>query len=229
MKKEFLQYTGSFKERGARYTLMKLTAEQQKAGVIAASAGNHALGLSYHGMKLKIPVTVVCPVFAPLMKIQQCKGFGANVIIHGQNFDDAKAHALRLSKERGLIYINGYDHPNIIAGQGTIGLEICRDVPDFDAVLIGVGGGGLIAGISLAVKTLKPNVEVIGVESENCPGFTESMKAGHAVKVNNKSSLADGLGVALVGPNSLATARPYVDRMVTVSEDYIALAILRLV
>ena len=229
LKKEFLQFTGSFKERGARYTLMQMDPKQKKIGVVAASAGNHALGLAYHGKQLGIPVTVVCPTFAPLMKIQKCRKLGANVIVHGQNFDDAKFHALKLGRENNLLYVNGFDHPCIIAGQGTCGLEILEDLPDVDAVLIPVGGGGLISGVALAIKSLKPECEVIGIESENSCGFSESLKAGHPVKVVNKPSLADGLGVAHIGPNSFKTASKYIDRMVTVSEDFIALAILRIV
>lgn len=147
LKKEFLQFTGSFKERGARNTLLQLSDEQKKVGVISASLGNHAQGLSYHGMKLGIPVTVVMPKEASIMKIQKCRDFGASVIVEGKDMAAAKQIAMEMSQELGMPYINGYDHPHIMAGQGTIGLEIAEQCPGADAVVISVGGGGLIAGI----------------------------------------------------------------------------------
>uniref|UniRef100_A0A0K0DL08 Serine racemase n=1 Tax=Angiostrongylus cantonensis TaxID=6313 RepID=A0A0K0DL08_ANGCA len=160
-KKEYMQVTGSFKERGARYALTKLNSEERERGVVAASAGNHALALSYHGQQLNIPVTVIMPVFAPLMKIGMCRSYGATVILKGDNLGEAKEHAMRLAMEKNYKYINGYDAPNILAGQGTIGLEILEQVPDVEAVIVPVGGGGLIAGVAVAVKTLKPAVKII--------------------------------------------------------------------
>jgi threonine dehydratase len=161
LKKEFLQFTGSFKERGARNTLLMLTKEQQKKGVISASLGNHALGLSYHGYKLGIPVTVVMPIAAPMMKIQKCREYHANVIVRGEDMTEAKKIAMSMSKKLGIPYINGYDHPHIMAGQGTIGLEIHEQCPAPDAVVVPVGGGGLIAGIAVAIKTLSPHTKII--------------------------------------------------------------------
>jgi threonine dehydratase len=228
-KKEFLQYTGSFKERGARYTLMMLSSEQKSVGVIAASAGNHALALAYHGKDLGIPVTVVMPLIAPLMKVSLCRHYGANVIVRGADIGESRMHAMKLGKKQGYIYVNGYDHPHILAGQGTMGLEVCEQVPDLDAVVIPVGGGGLIAGAALAVKSLYPHVKVIGVESEKCASFTASLEAGRPIYTKASSTLADGLAVPLVGVNAFATAAPLIDKMVVVSEEYIALAILRLV
>ncbi|XP_059090398.1 L-threonine ammonia-lyase-like isoform X1 [Tigriopus californicus] len=229
LKKDYMQYTGSFKERGARYSLIQLDPKQKKKGVISASAGNHAQDMAYHGGQLGIPVTVVMPVIAPIMKIENCKKYGANVVIQGQNMGESKAYALKLGKERGLLYINGFDHPNILVGQGTMGLEILEQVPDVDAVVIPVGGGGLLAGCAVALKTMKPDIKIIGVEPELCPSFTNAMKAGHPVKTPTEPSLADGLTVPTVGVNALATAAPYMDRMVTVSEEWIAISILRLV
>src|ERR1700731_4502904 len=150
-----LQRTGSFKERGARNALAQLSPEQQRRGVIAASAGNHAQALGYQGKLLGIPATVVMPKYAPLIKIGNCQKLGATVVLHGQDFAEAKAHALSIRDERGLAYIDGYDDPAIIAGQGTMGLEIVEQVPDLDAIVVPVGGAGLIAGVSLAVKTLR--------------------------------------------------------------------------
>ncbi|XP_076340156.1 L-threonine ammonia-lyase-like isoform X2 [Tachypleus tridentatus] len=228
-KKDFLQYTGSFKERGARYMLMMMAPEHKHKGVIAASAGNHALALSYHGQKLGIPVTVVMPIIAPIMKITMCEQFGANIIIKGTDIGESKEHALQLAEENELVYVNGYDHPHIIAGQGTMGLEIIDQVPDLDAVIVPVGGGGLIAGLALAVKSLKPEVKVIGVESERCPSFTSAMNAGHPVQVRAGSTLADGLAVPKVGVNAFHTASHLVDKVLVVKESFIALSILRLV
>ncbi|VDM62566.1 unnamed protein product [Angiostrongylus costaricensis] len=225
-KKEYMQVTGSFKERGARYALTKLNREERERGVVAASAGNHALALSYHGQQLNIPVTVVMPVFAPLMKIGMCRSYGATVILKGDNLGKAKEHAMRLAMEKNYKYINGYDAPNILAGQGTIGLEILEQVPDVEAVIVPVGGGGLIAGVAVAVKTLKPAVKIIAVESETCAAFTEAYKVGKPVPVNARSSLADvceilksnfkGLAVPLVGGNALASVQGLVDRTAVV-------------
>ena len=146
-KLEYLQRTGSFKERGARNALLTLPAKQQKQGVIATSAGNHALGLSYHGQLLGIPVTVVMPRFAPLMKVANCRRLGATVVLHGADLAEARRHADEIAAEKSLRYINGYDDPAIIAGQGTLGLEIAAQVPDVDAVIVPIGGAGLIAGL----------------------------------------------------------------------------------
>lgn len=154
-------FLSSFKERGARYTLIMLSPEQKQRGVIAASAGNHALALAYHGSSLNIPVTVVMPIVAPLMKVQLCGQYGANVIIKGGDIIESRSHAMKISKQEGKMYINGYDHPHILAGQGTVGLEICEQVPDMDAAVIPVGGGGLIAGMALAIKNLYPKVHII--------------------------------------------------------------------
>ncbi|UMM16448.1 hypothetical protein L5515_013453 [Caenorhabditis briggsae] len=227
-KKEYLQVTGSFKERGARYALSRLAEQYKKAGVIAASAGNHALALSYHGQQMNIPVTVVMPVIAPLMKIQFCRSLGANVILKGETIAVAKEFALRHAKDNHLKYINGYDAIDILAGQGTIGLEILDQVPDVDTILVPVGGGGLIAGIAVAVKTLKPAVHIYGIEAETCPSFTEAYEVGHIVSAQAKASLADGLAVPTVGGNSLETAKGLIDKVITVKEESIALSILRL-
>lgn len=229
LKKDFLQTTGSFKERGACYALLMLPEEKKQLGVISASLGNHALALCYHGSRLGIPVTVVMPVVAPIMKIQSCKKLGANVIVQGADMREAKQIAMELAQENGYVYINGYDHPHIIAGQGTLGLEIVEQVQDIDAVIVPVGGGGLIAGIALAVKTLYPNCKIIGVESERCPSFSQARKAGKPVPVSIYSTLADGLAVPMVGYNAFATANPLIDKMVVVKEEWIAIAILRLI
>src|SRR5439155_920455 len=152
-----LQRTGSFKERGARNALAQLSDHQQKRGVIAASAGNHAQALAYQGRLLGIPATVVMPKFAPLIKVSTCQQLGATVVLHGEDFGEAKAYAHQIAKEKGLAYVDGYDDPAIIAGQGTMGLEIVEQIPDLEAVIVPVGGAGLLAGVSLAVKSLRPH------------------------------------------------------------------------
>jgi threonine dehydratase len=227
-KLEYLQRTGSFKERGARNALSLLSAEQKKLGVIAASAGNHALGLAYHGQVLGIPVTVVMPRFAPLTKVTNCRRLGAEVLLHGNDIGDCRGRAEEIAKERKLTYINGYDDPAIIAGQGTLGLEIVTQAPDLDAVIVPIGGAGLIAGVALAVKTIKPSVKVIGVEPENAASFQAALAAGGPVPFEMKPSLADGLAVAQVGKNAFEIARKLVDTTLIVKEREIALGILRL-
>lgn len=229
LKKEYELTTGSFKERGARNALMKIPVGDRHRGVIAASAGNHALALAYHGKLLDIQVTVVMPVIAPIMKISQCQLMGAEVILHGQTINDAKDFAMGIVAKKNNIYINGYDDPEIIAGQGTIGLEILEQLSEVDYLVIPVGGAGLIAGIAIAVKSLRPDIKIIGVEAQKCKSFTAALEAGRPVMVNSTVSLADGLAVPKVGYNAFATAQPLVDKVVCVSEKYIALAILRLV
>jgi len=224
-----LQRTGSFKERGARNALAQLSADQQKRGVIAASAGNHAQALAYQGKLLGIPATVVMPKFAPLVKVSNCQKLGATVVLHGRDFGEAKAHADKIAKEKSLTYIDGYDDPSIIAGQGTMGLEIVEQTPDLEAVVIPVGGAGLIAGVSLAVKTLRPSAKVIAVEAEKVASFSAALEAGKPTAIAMHPTLADGLSIPQVGSNAFQIAKPLVDLAVTVTEEQIALAILRLV
>jgi threonine dehydratase len=223
-----LQRTGSFKERGARNALLCLEPALRRRGVVAASAGNHALGLAYHGRLLGVPVTVVMPDYAPLIKITTCRSLGARVVVRGRDFAEARAEADTLVASEGLTYIHGFDDPHIIAGQGTLGLEVLRQVPGVDALVVPVGGAGLLAGVAVAVKALKPRVRVIGVESVATASFTAALKAGEPVVIPRKPTLADGLAVLRVGANAFALARGLVDEVVTVTEDWIALAILRM-
>jgi len=227
-KLEYLQRTGSFKERGARNALSLLPAKQKRRGVIAASAGNHALGLAYHAQLLKIPVTVVMPRFAPLTKVSNCRRLGATVVLHGADLGEARLRADAIAAKQKLAYINGYDHPDIIAGQGTLGLEIAAQVPELDAIIVPIGGAGLIAGVALATKTLKPKVKIIGVEPGRAASFTAACAAGKPVTVELKPTLADGLAVPQVGGNAFRLARDLVDKTVLVREHDLALAILRL-
>ncbi len=227
-KLDHLQMTGSFKERGARNKLMQLADAEKSRGVIAASAGNHALALAYHGRDLGMKVTVVMPVWAPLVKVSNCRGFGANVILHGESFDDARAYANQLGEEKSYVYIHGFDDPDIISGQGTVGLEILEDVPDVDAVIVPIGGGGLIAGVARAVKSLRPQTKIIGVEPKHAPTMQASLKAGKVTKIDTTPTLADGLAVAEVGKLCFEVARDLIDEIVMVDEAQIAMSILRL-
>jgi threonine dehydratase len=228
-KLEYLQRTGSFKERGARNALSLLTTAQKRRGVIAASAGNHALGLACHAQLLGIPATVVMPRFAPLMKVENCRRLGANVILQGADIGEARAHADKIVKTKRLTYINGFDDLAIIAGQGTMGLEIAHQVPQLDAIIVPIGGAGLIAGVALALKTLNPRVKIIGVEPERAASFTAALRAGKPVHFEMQPTLADGLSVPQVGRNAFQIARNLVDKTILVGEREIALAILRLV
>lgn len=224
-----LQRTGSFKERGARNALLQLDAIQRKRGVIAASAGNHAAALAYHGKLLGIPVTVVMPDYAPLIKISTCKRLGAHVIVHGADFAAARAKADALVRDEGLTYIHGFDAPEIIAGQGTLGLEVLEQVRDADAVVCPVGGGGLLAGVALAIKSVRPKVKVIGVESVATGNLTAALKARKPVVVPRRATLADGLATLTVGANSFSILRSHVDRVVRVTEEQISVGILRMI
>ena len=228
-KRDNLQRTGSFKERGARNALAQLPPDQQKRGVIAASAGNHAQALAYQGKLLGIPATVVMPKFAPLVKVSNCQKLGANVVLHGKDFGEAKTRAHQIAQEKGLAYIDGYDDPAIIAGQGTAGLEIMEQVPDAEVVIVPVGGAGLLAGVSLAVKTLRPEVKIVAVEAENVASFSAALEAGKPTRIALHPTLADGLAIPQVGANAFQIARPLVDKTISVTEEQIAIAILRIV
>ncbi len=224
-----LQRTGSFKERGARNALAQLSADQQKRGVIAASAGNHAQALAYQGKLLSVPATVVMPKFAPLIKVSNCQKLGATVVMHGKDFGEAKTHAHEIAHERGLAYIDGYDDPAIIAGQGTMGIEILEQVSDVDAIIVPVGGGGLLAGVALAVKTLRPQTMIIAVEADGVASFSAALHAGKPTRIPTQATLADGLAIPQVGSNAFAIAKDRVDRCLMVSEEQIAVSILRIV
>ena len=228
-KLDYLQRTGSFKERGARNALLLLSPEQRRRGVIAASAGNHAQGIAYHGRLLGIPVTVVMPKFAALVKVTNCRHFGATVVLHGADLSEARAHAETLAARDGLTFIHPFDDASVIAGQGTIALEILEQAPDAEAIVVPVGGGGLIAGIGTVVKAKAPRIEVVGVEPEAAACLTRALELGRPDTVRLGSTLADGLAVARLGATPFEIVRRVVDRVVTVDEASIALAILRLV
>lgn len=228
-KLDYLQRTGSFKERGARNALLMLTPEQRKRGVIAASAGNHAQGIAYHGSLLGIPVTVVMPQFAALIKVSNCRQLGATIILHGNDLGESRVEAERIAEHDGLTFIHPFDNEHVIAGQGTMALEILDQTPEVEAIVVPVGGGGLLAGIGTAVKTLRPEVSMIGVEPEHAACLAASLAAGRPTPVTLSSTLADGLAVPQVGVAPFDILQRVVDEVVTVDEASIALAILRLI
>jgi threonine dehydratase len=228
-KLDYLQRTGSFKERGARNALLHLTAEQRKRGVIAASAGNHAQGVAYHGSLLGIPVTVVMPKFAALVKVTNCRHLGATVVLHGADLTEARAEAEAIAAREGLTFLHPFDNEHVIAGQGTIALEILEQAPDVQAIVAPVGGGGLIAGIGTVVAARRPDVRVIGVEPVRAACLTAALGAGHPVPVRLSPTLADGLAVAQIGMRPYEILKRVVDEVVTVDEAAIALAVLRLI
>jgi threonine dehydratase len=229
LKTEISLPTGSFKERGALNALLTLSPEARAGGVIAASAGNHALALAYHGQRLGIRVTVVMPTIAPITKVQNCRDLGAEVVVAGAHIGEARERAYAMAEGSGATYINGFDHPAIIAGAGSMGIEIAEQCPGADAVVIPVGGAGLIAGVGIALKALLPGVLVIGAEPSNCPSLTAALAAGRPVTVPAHPTLADGLMVPRVGTNAFALCAQHVDSVVLVKERFIALAMLRLV
>lgn len=227
LKKDLQQMTGSFKERGGRNALLSLTPQEKEAGVISASAGNHALAMAYHGKDLGIPINVVMPHNAPITKVSRCREYGANVILHGEHIGEAREYAYE--KHSDLKYINGYNDPEIVAGAGSMGIEILEQVPNVDVVVCPVGGAGLIAGLSLSVKTLRAGkVEVIGVEPDNCASYMAALEHGAPINAFKAGTLADGLAVPVVGDISFEVAKRYVDDCVSVSEMMIAIAVLRL-
>ena len=228
-KLDYLQRTGSFKERGARNALLQLSPEQRARGVIAASAGNHALGVAYHSALLGIPVTVVMPKFAPLIKVSNCRHLGATVVLHGTDLSQARVEAEAIAARERLTFIHPFDNEHVMAGQGTIALEILEQTPDVQAIVAPVGGGGLLAGIGTVVEALKPDVRVVGVEPVHAACLTAALAAGHPVPVTLASTLADGLAVAQAGAFAFEVLRRVVDQVVTVDEATIALAVLRLI
>jgi threonine dehydratase len=227
-KLENLQMTGSFKERGALNRLLTLAPEQTQCGVITASAGNHGMAVAFQCQRLNTAATIVMPLTAPLIKITRVRQYGAQSILHGNDYDSALAEALRLSQESRLTFISPFDDPFIVAGQGTIGLELFEQNPDLEAVIVPVGGGGLIAGIALALKTLKPKIRVIGVQAEAVPSMQAALKNGKPLQVPPATTIADGIAVRAVGATPLELVRRYVDEIVTVSEGEIANAVLLL-
>lgn len=228
LKLENQQITGSFKERGACNKLMTLTPEERANGVIAASAGNHAQAIAYHGSRLGISTKIVMPEGTPLVKVTRTRGFGAEVVLHGATFDDAYAHARDLMEEEGRTFAHPFNDRAVIAGQGTIGLELLEQNPYLDAVLVAIGGGGLISGIACAIKETNPKIKVIGVEPAVLTSMKTAVEQQQLITVPEASTLADGVAVRRVGDLTLANVSRYVDDIITVSEAQIANAILTL-
>lgn len=227
-KMENLHRMGAFKERGALNRLLLLTPEERKRGVVAASAGNHAQALALHATRLGIPSTVVMPETAPFIKVTRTRNYGARVVLKGTRFSDAIAEAARLREAEGLVMVHAYDDPDVIAGQGTIGLEIAEQVPAVTVVVVPIGGGGVISGTAMALKTVLPHVRVIGVEAEAAPTARLSRDAGHVVEIETSETLADGIAVKRVGDLTFPIIEQYVDDIVTVGEEDIATAIMLL-
>ncbi|MGH7390494.1 MAG: threonine ammonia-lyase [Candidatus Rokuibacteriota bacterium] len=226
VKLENLQMTGSFKERGAANLLLQLPAAERRRGVVTASAGNHGLALAFHAARLGVPATIVMPEWAPLIKVTSARRYGAEVILEGANFDEAYARARTLEQERGLVFVHPFDDERVIAGQGTLGLELLEQQPDLDAVLLAVGGGGLASGVALAVKARRPDVRVIGVQAAALPAMKRALEEGERVTVPPAPTIADGIAVRRVGERTFELVRKHVDELVTVTEEELANAIL---
>jgi threonine dehydratase len=216
VKFENLQFTASYKERGALNKLMQLTADERRRGVIAASAGNHAQGLAYHGARLGIPVTIVMPRATPFVKVEQTRSFGAEVVIDGETYDDSGALATRLSQDRSLVFVHPFNDVDVMAGQGTVGLEMFEDQPDLEVLPVPIGGGGLISGVATAAKSMNPEVSVIGIEPAMYPSFTARMRG-----INTQcggQTIAEGIAVKKVGDLTYAIARPLIDDVLLIEE-----------
>ncbi len=226
LKFENLQYTASFKERGACNKLAQLTASERQRGVIAMSAGNHAQGVAYHAQRLGIRAVIVMPRFTPGVKIERTRGFGAEVVLHGDTLDASRAHALLLAERDGLVFVHPYDDEAVIAGQGTVGLEMLHAVPDLEVLVVAVGGGGLIAGMATAAKALKPGIEIIGVQTARFPGMVNAIKGTHHPQ--GSSTIADGIAVGTPGVLAQAIIARRVDDLLLVEEGDIEQAMVML-
>lgn len=226
LKADCLQKTGAFKLRGAYYKLSTLTDEEKARGVIACSAGNHAQGVAFAARDMGIPATICIPAGAPLSKIEATRSYGANVVLVPGVYDDAHAEAVRLRDEQGLTFIHPFDDERVMAGQGTIGLEIAEQLPDVDVVLVPIGGGGLIAGVASALRQLKPACRIIGVQAAGAASMADSLRAGHILTLPEVHTVADGIQVKTPGEKTFAICREAVDEVVTVGEAEIASAIL---
>lgn len=228
LKLENLQMTGAFKERGALNRILTLTDEERRQGVIAASAGNHGQGVAYHATQRGIPAQIWMPRQTPLIKLSATRAYGADVVLHGDNYDEACEAAIERSVQRKAVFIHPFDDDEVIAGQGTIGLELLRQNPELDVIVVPVGGGGLIGGIGCAVKAHNPRIEIVGVQTARLPSMQAALQQQGPVDLPAKSTLADGIAVRRAGQRTLPLVSRYVDRIVTVDEDEIAEAILML-
>jgi len=216
LKFENLQFTAAYKERGALNKLLSLTAEERKRGVIAASAGNHAQGLAYGARRLGIPATIVMPRFAPAIKVQQTEGHGAQVVLFGESFDEASAHSYEIAARRGLVYVPPFDDALVMAGQGTVGLEMLDAVPDLETLIVPIGGGGLISGIATVAKARNPAIEVIGVQAELYPSMHALLRG--ETRICDGDTLAEGIAVKVPGKLTSQVVRALVDDILLVGE-----------
>jgi threonine dehydratase len=226
LKFENLQYTASFKERGACNKLVQLTPEERSRGVVAMSAGNHAQGVAYHAQRLGLRAVIVMPRFTPGVKVERTRGFGAEVVLHGDSLEESRAHARGLSEREGLVFVHPYDDEAIIAGQGTVALEMLRAQPDIDTLVIAVGGGGLISGMATAAKAIRPDIQIVGVQTERFPAMYNAIKGTHLPQGN--STIAEGIAVGTPGTLTEAIIRDKVDDLVLVDEGDIEQAIVML-
>ena len=226
LKFENLQFTASFKERGACNKLAQLSGEEQQRGVVAMSAGNHAQGVAYHAQRLGLRAVIVMPRFTPGVKVERTRSFGAEIVLHGDTLDEARSHAIKLAAERGLTFVHPYDDEAIVAGQGTVGIEMLQAVPELDTLIIAVGGGGLVAGIAVAAKALKPGIEVIGVQTLRFPNMYNAIK--HEALPQGGSTIAEGIAVGTPGRIPQEIIEKHVDDLVLVDEGDIEQAIVML-
>ena len=218
LKPENMQVTGAYKIRGAYYKISTLSEEEKARGLVTASAGNHAQGVAYAAAAAGVQATIVMPTTTPLVKVNNTKDYGANVILHGEVFDDAAELAAKMAEEQGLTYVHPFNDPVLATGQGTIGYEIFQDLPDVDAILVPVGGGGLISGISTLTKLLNPSVEVIGVEPTGAASMKASLEAGHVVTLPAATTIADGVAVKTPGDKIFPYVQKYVDRIMELDD-----------
>ena len=228
IKTENLQHTGAFKLRGAYNKIAQLTEEERAHGVIASSAGNHAQGVALAASMFGVKATIVMPEGAPLAKIAATRAYGAEVVLSGLVYDDAYQKAMELQQETGAVFVHPFNDPQVIAGQGSLGLEIMDDEPDIGTVVVPIGGGGLISGIAVAIKSLWPNVKIIGVQAAGAPSMQQSLREGHPITLSSAHTIADGIAVKTPGDLTYELCQKYVDEVVTVDEDEICNAILTL-
>ena len=226
LKPENMQVTGAYKIRGAYYTISTLSEEEKAAGLITASAGNHAQGVAYAAKHANVPATIVMPTTTPLIKVNNTKNYGANVVLHGATFDDAAEEAARRSKEDGLTYIHPFNDLRVATGQGTISYEIFSNLPDVDIILVPIGGGGLASGVSTLAKLLNPNVKVIGVEPTGAASMKASLEAGHIVTLPTVDTIADGVAVKTPGDQVFSYIQENLDDIITINDDELVSAFL---
>ena len=229
LKPENMQYTGAYKVRGAYYKISTMSEEEREKGLITASAGNHAQGVAYAAQKFGCKATIVMPTITPLIKVNRTKSYGADVVLHGDVYDDACAHAIRLAEENGYTFVHPFDDLDIATGQGTIAMEIVQELPTVDYILVPIGGGGLVTGVSTLAKMLNPKIQVIGVEPAAAASMTAAIKAGGPVTLDSANTIADGTAVKRVGETIFPYAQKNIDRILTVEDDELIGAFLDMV